>query len=113
MNHPNNVQKAQPGLGRTSSHRNVKVSQKPISVTSINLKSRMRQASQKRLDKSANSSIALEKTQTNDSKANEKYFGDSGPGLVTNSVQSTAQVYQDGIASQFYISQADSKQQEQ
>ena len=50
----------------------------------------MQQASQKRLDKSANSSIALEKTQTNDSKANEKYFGDSGPGLVTNSVYSTA-----------------------
>ena len=104
MNHPNNVQKAQPGLGRTSSHRNVKVSQKPISVTSINLKSRMRQASQKRLDKSANSSIALEKTQTNDSKANEKYLGDSGPGQVTNSVYSTAQISQDGIASRFNIS---------
>ena len=62
MNNSSGINKSQIALGRTSSHQNVKVSQKPISVTSINLKSKMRQASKKRLERSVNSSIALEKT---------------------------------------------------
>ena len=47
-------------MERTSSHRNVKVSQKPISVTSINLNAQMRKVSQKRFNRSANNSFAAD-----------------------------------------------------
>ena len=48
-------------MERTLSQRNVKVSQKPISVTSINLSAQLRQVSKRRFNRTTNNSFAADK----------------------------------------------------